>query len=282
MDNQKTADLHIHSDYSDSTLTCGEIFRIAAANRLGCVSVTDHDTFKFYFDGKYKHYVEKYSVEIIKGIELSVEFNNQEIHLLGYFSDKEIKPEFLAVLQEVESQRRKRVFAMADKLAYLGIGIDPEEFKAFASNHSLSRLHLGIFLKSKRIVANLKEAFNKYIGLGKPAYISRKHLELKQAIQICKDSGGLTFLAHPVTIKNQDAVTDIIKAGIDGIEAFYPIHRQSMVNRYLGLAKKYNLLVSGGSDAHGTYKDYVQIGKMKVAYSCVEKIKEALNNRVQS
>ncbi len=275
--NNKTADLHIHSRFSDSDLSGKQIFTNAEINGLSCISVTDHDTFKFYTTEDYKSYSRKYSVEIIKGIELSVEFNNQEVHILGYFSDKEVEPEFLAELKNIETQRRTRVFAMADRLSVLGIDIDTEEFKKLASNHSLSRLHLGSFLKDKGIVKNLKEAFNKYIGPGRPAYISRRYLDIKQAISLCKKSEGLVFLAHPVTIKNQDSIKDIIAAGIDGLEVFYPMHRKNMVTGYMDLAKKHNLLISGGSDAHGTYKDYAYIGKTTLAYTYVEKIKERLS-----
>ena len=163
---------------------------------------------------------------------------------------------------------------MIDRLASMGIKIDPAEFKALAGDVSLSRLHLAVFLKTKHIVQNVGEAFSKYVGVGKPAYVGRFRYDLPDAIRVLKEAGALVFLAHPFNVFAPEQIIGLLDAGLDGIEVFYPFYSQDVTNNFLRLAEELKLLVVGGSDAHGKYKQQ-HIGVIKMPYEHVEKMKAA-------
>lgn len=276
----KRADLHIHSKFSDSTLSAEEIFQRASEQDIGCISIADHDTLDLYFSTDVGSLSEKYSVEVIKGIEFSSEHKGWEVHLLGYFSLGLTIPDFLREeLIKIKDLRYRRLLLMLEKLNNLDMALDREEFQSFVGKSCPSRLHLAVFLKEKGFVKDIKEAFGKYIGPGKPAYVPRVHHKIEKAISLLKKAGGVVVLAHPVTLGDDEAVIEIIKSGIDGIEAFYPAHSQSKVLYYCSLAEKFNLLITGGSDAHGDHKLYTDVGKVNIEYKYVERLKEKLEGR---
>lgn len=270
----KYADLHIHSRFSDSSLDCEGIVKRAHAEGIDCISITDHDTLEAYTTEDVDGYAKKYSVEIIRGVEFSSQHGDKEIHLLGYFPDGALDEGFLSVLARLKEDRRKRILKMVEKLASLGVTIDAGEFAAFAGTGSLSRLHLAIFLKAKHIVQDIREAFSKYVGVGKPAYLSRFRYDLGQSIKVLKDAGALVFLAHPRNVFSVEEIKELVPLGLDGIEAFYPFYSQSVIDNFLHLAGELGLLVVGGSDAHGKYKQQ-QIGTIRMPYEHVERMKAA-------
>lgn len=266
------ADLHIHSSFSDSSLSSEDIFKHAFRQNLSCISVTDHDNLDFYSSGDFKTFSKKYSIEIIKGIELSAQYHDKELHLLGYFADFEIDKDFLGILEKLKQDRYLRIVKIIDILFSLGFNIKIDEFNEFAKGTSLSRLNLAVFMKHKRIVKDIKEAFSKYLGVGKPAYVGRFRYELPEAIGILKRSRALVFLAHPLDIEDYRIIANFIPYGLDGIEVFYPSYTKDVRNLYKNLADKLSLLVCGGSDSHGKYKRYY-IGCAKFPYEYVKRIK---------
>jgi predicted metal-dependent phosphoesterase TrpH len=270
----KFADLHIHSHFSDSSLSCEDIFKRAYSEGISCISISDHDTLDAYTKEELPAYSNKYSVEVIKGIEFSSQHGDKEIHLLGYFAGGAVSQDFLPVLDKLKQDRLKRILKMAEKLVSLGIKIDIDEFKSFVGAASLSRLHLAIFLKAKNIVAGIPEAFSKYVGVGKPAYISRFRYDLAQGIGILKKAGALVFLAHPLNIFSLEEIKGLLALGLDGIEAFYPFYSQAVTNDFITLSRQLGFLITGGSDAHGKYKRQ-HIGTIKMPYEYAEKIKDA-------
>jgi predicted metal-dependent phosphoesterase TrpH len=219
-------------------------------------------------------YCRKYSLEMIKGIEFSSQHGDKEIHLLGYFPNGALDEEFLSILDKLKEDRRKRILKMVEKLSSLGVKIDAEEFAGFAGSASLSRLHLAIFLKAKRIVQDIREAFSKYVGVGKPAYISRFRYDLGESIEVLKKAGALVFLAHPRNVFSIQEIKELVPLGLDGIEAFYPSYSQGVTDDFLKLIQELGLLAVGGSDAHGKYKRQ-HIGVIKMPYEHVEKMKNA-------
>jgi len=232
-------------------------------------------------------------VEVIKGLEVSAVYKNTEVHLLGYLNNSNIDLEFLKILKELQRKRRERVLKMIKLLSSAGFRIDADEFNEFILSEacpegaatasdsgiteslSLSRLHLAKFLKSSGQIENMREAFSKYIGENKPYYIPSYHYKLKDAISILKKYHFLVFLAHPLHLKNQEWIKDFSDLGLDGIEVFYPQHSERITGYYLGLAEKLGLLVSGGSDSHGSHKKNTYIGRIKLPYKYVESIKNA-------
>jgi len=271
----KFADLHIHSNFSDSSYSLKEILEKAKEKNLSCISVVDHDSLDAYYSGELFRLSREYSLELIMGLELSSQYRDEEIHLLGYFRDNKVDLNFLKILKSLKEDRLRRILKMIDILNSLGIKLDKTEFKEFVGSSSASRLHLAIFLKEKGIVKDIGEAFSKYIGVGRPAYISRFRYSLEEAIRFLKKEGALVFLAHPLTLREQKNLEDFIRLGLDGIEVFYPNYSEETRANYQRLASKYSLLISGGSDSHGEYKERTEIGSVKISYSYVEKIKNA-------
>lgn len=271
----KTADLHIHSSFSDSSLSCEDIFAKARKFRLDCISIVDHDCLSAYVEEDIELLSKKYSLEVIKGIEFSTQYKDQEIHLLGYFPNGTINKEFLELLKKLKQDRWTRILKMIEKLSSLEINLDVEEFKDFVKDATLSRLHLASFLKEKNMVRNVKEAFSKYIGVGKPAYMGRFRFNLPEAIEILKGNKALVFLAHPFNNNIEKNIENYVQFGIDGVEVFYPSYSDEKISRYQRVFEERGLLISGGSDSHGIYRTYADIGSVKLPYEYVKKIKNA-------
>jgi len=270
----KFADLHIHSNFSDSSYTLRDIFKRAHQEGFSCISIVDHDTLDVYFTEEIDELSKEYSLEYIKGIELSSQLGEEEVHLLGYFPEGEVSDSFLNILKRLKEDRLVRILEMIDLLNNLGIKLDKEEFKEFVGSASLSRLHLAVFLKHKKIVGDIKEAFSKYLAPGRPAYICRFRYSFEKGLNLLKSAKALVFLAHPINF-SYSQIESLINLGLDGIEAFYPNYSPEAITNYQRLASKHNLLITGGSDFHGEYKDNTYIGRIKLPYFYVEKIKNA-------
>ncbi|MFH1505148.1 MAG: PHP domain-containing protein [Candidatus Omnitrophota bacterium] len=267
----KKCDLHIHSNFSDSDADIESIFKEAAAVGLSCIAITDHDT----VDGlvQAKKYSKIYNIELIEAIEMSAEYNETEVHILGYFVDSSNR-EFKAELAKIKELRRQRLGWMADKLNSLGVEIDKQELFLNIKEAVPTRLHLALQLKKKGKVATLREAFKKYLSPGKPAYQARLRHSVKEAIKFIKGYGGLCFLAHPHIIPNQSWVEEFISFGLDGLESVYPNMPPVKKLLYEGLALKFKILQSGGSDVHGSFKEFIKMGEVTIPYSWVEEMKK--------
>jgi hypothetical protein len=266
-------DLHIHSIFSDSDTDIEEIFKIAKAKGISALAISDHDT----VDGlaKAQQCSEISGVELIEAIEISAQNKDCEVHILGYFINphNKILKESLANIKEL---RKERLLSMADKLISLGIDIDKEEVISQLKGAIPTRLHLGLYLVKKGKVSSLWEAFKKYLSFGRPAYVSRFKYSVKEAISLIKEAGGLSFLAHPHFLPSPSWIEEFISFGIDGLEVVYPYLSKAKSSLYKNLADKYSLLKSGGSDAHGSYKEFTEIGGVTIPYRWVEEMKNSL------
>lgn len=273
-ENNKICDLHIHSTFSDSDSTVEEIFKKAQEKKLACISLTDHDTVAGVEEASRLSKI--YNIEYIKGIELSTQRNNEEVHVLGYFIDEKNK-KLIDALGEMKQARRERLDLMIEKLGGLGIKIDKEEVLSKCSTGVPTRLHLGICLMQKGVVKTLIEAFKKYLACGRPAYVARFKFSVDEAVEIIHESGGLAFLAHPYLLVSQDLVEDIaVKTGIDGMEFNYPNLSEAKRVMYGKIIEGNKMLKSGGSDAHGTYKKYTDVGSVAVPYEWVDQMRKRL------
>lgn len=265
----KYADLHLHTNFSDGTFNPAEVILLAKKSGIDCISITDHDTLKAYTSSFCAE-----GIEIIPGIELSADIDNSEAHILGYGIEIQERwfQEKLAGLCE---NRLKRMDEMCRKLNVLGIPVKVEEVIAFAGNSCVGRLHLARILAKKGFVSNPQAAFNKYIADGGPAYVSKFGLTPQEAIALVLEVKGIPVLAHPYSLANQNLIPEFVKAGLMGLEVFYPEHRPSQIEHYQKLAKEYGLLITGGSDCHGRAKPEIKIGMTKIPYTLVEKLKDA-------
>jgi predicted metal-dependent phosphoesterase TrpH len=226
-------------------------------------------------------------VEIIPGIEVSAEYDSRgTMHILGYFVDPE-NDEIFAMLQEFRDGRDARNPKIVKKLNELGLAIEYQEVLKEAAGQSVGRPHIARVLVNKGYVKNTKEAFDKYLAKGAPAYFDRVRFYPEKIIQVIHTAGGLAFLAHPkqLGLSNKEQldrlIAQLVSYGLDGIEVYSSCQSKKDNKQYLALARKYDLLVSGGSDFHGLTKEHVDMGFMgdgvSLDYSIVEKMKERLN-----
>ncbi|HQP91676.1 MAG TPA: PHP domain-containing protein [Candidatus Omnitrophota bacterium] len=270
----KFADLHIHSYFSDGTFSPKEIVKEALRAGLDCISITDHDTIAG-IDPVIKEATG--TLEIIPGIEMTAEISGQEVHILGYFIDYRDK-DFLQMLEKMQEARTKRIYGICEKLKKLKVDIEPESIFALAGKGSIGRLHVARALVEKGCCSSVSEAFVRYIGDRGPAYVGKLKMTPAETIKWIKKVKGIPVLAHPFTLGSRFIISDFVKDGIMGIEAYYAEHSDFQEQEFIKIAKKYDLLITGGSDCHGEAKDEINMGKIKLPYEYVEKLKEARGN----
>lgn len=247
-------DLHIHTSASDGLLSPVEVISQARDIGLPGLAITDHDT----VDGleEARCFMEENSpaLDFIPGIEMNTELAEKEIHILGYFIDYHNRL-LLKRLQEIKEARLERARKMIMRLANMGFNIDMEQVERIARGDLIARPHIAQVLMENAYVSSVKEAFDKYIGKGCPAYVNRYKFLPTEAIELIKGAGGIAVLAHPGLIRDDSFVVTIISLGIEGIEVFYPEHNHGQVLKYSQLSRENRLLITGGSDFHGYNQD---------------------------
>ncbi len=251
------ADLHVHTSASDGTYNPKEIVREAEAVGLKAVGITDHDT----LDG-IKPALEEAagrSIEVIPGIELSTIWEDQEVHLLGYYINYEL--DWLKdILIQIKGERQKRIEKIIARLHNLNYKIDKNKITAMFEKSTVGRPHIAQALVEKGYVNNISEAFEVLLGQGRPAYVPRKSLSVHEALKIIHRAEGLAVLAHPGLLKNDRILYYLIEEGLDGVEVFHPEHEQKICDYYWRLVKEYKLFATGGSDFHGPGVKRVSLG----------------------
>lgn len=267
----KTADLHIHTHYSDSTLSPAEVVREAHGCGLSAISITDHDT----LDGiaPAQSVACDYNLEIISGIELSAEAQGRDIHILGYFvdcADNRLQKE----LADMRSIRVKRIRQMVDKLKEQGVNnIDPQEVLDLTKSDAVGRMHLAVILKQKGWVSSTNEAFARFIGEKSAAYVPKLKKTPRETIELIREAGGVAVLAHPMVNGVDELIPSFVEAGLEGLEVYYPNTSDTAIRFYESIARKHNLVATGGSDAHGYAKDAISVGDIRVSIDVVEELR---------
>ena len=268
-------DLHLHTYYSDGVYSPTQVVMKAKENGLDVISIVDHDTTNGLEEaieaGK------ELGVEVIPGIELSSNINGTDIHILGYFIDwkNENFQVYLRIFRELRIQRAKRI---VEKLNALNIPVEFESVVEIAKDSNISRVHIATALVKQGFVNDFYEAFNKYLGVGCPAYEKNIDLSPRKAIRLISEVGGLSFIAHPGKLISEIDLANLIELGIDGIEVIHPSHDEELIRYYRSIANEYFLLESGGSDFHGGVRnDEHNIGNYTVPYKFVKMMKQRLN-----
>jgi hypothetical protein len=268
----KFADLHLHTNFSDGTFSPEELVLYAQKNGLACIALTDHDT----VEGCERAGVAcaKVQMEFIPGAELTAEHEDTEVHILGYFLDTK-NSVLLDRIGKFQSVRQSRISEMCAALNKLGVPLKAESVFALANCKSPGRPHVARALVKEKLVANLDEAFERFLKKGKPAWVPKTKMSALESVELIHQAGGLAVMAHPGLNRTDEIIPGLVRAGLDGIECFHTKHSTVMAERYLEIAEKYRLLVTGGSDCHGFSKNKPLIGTVKLPYEHVEKMKAA-------
>ena len=272
---EKYVDLHLHTTISDGALTPEEVVEYAHKEELAAIGITDHDV----TDGIEiaQSRASKYGLEIVPGIELSSDYGRKEVHILGYYMDCEDE-EFQKKLALFRKARYERAKEMVKRLKDLGMKIDFKRVERVAGKGSIGKPHIAQVLVEKGYVSSIPGAAWKYLGSGGPVSVPKYKLRPSEAIDIILKAGGIPVLAHPAGTKVDELIPQLVKNGLMGLEAYDAINPPFVARYYISLAKKYGLLVTGGSDCHGKVKGETRIGRVKAPYEIVERLKEAKRN----
>lgn len=265
-------DLHLHTTASDGRFSPEEIVGKAAALGLRIIAIADHDS----TDGitpaleAAKAFPQ---LRLIPCVEISTDMASGEAHILGYFIDYN-SDELNTSLERFRSSRHRRAQGMIAKLQNLGIRVDWQRVQEIAGDGSIGRPHIAQAMLEKGYITSIKEAFNKYIGHGGPAYVERDKMTPEEAVALVARCRGLPVLAHPFTVGDPSAIAiKLIKAGLVGIEAHYNGYTADEIKSLVSLADKHNLITTGGSDYHGLDEsDETGIGGVDVPMESVERL----------
>jgi len=277
--NLKIIDLHTHTTESDGSFSPEELMNEAKKAGLSAIAITDHDSISGI--EKAAPFAEAYGIELIPGVELSTDYNGKEVHVVGLFINTK-DDYFLAKIKEFKENRDNRNAIMVENLQKEGFAITMEELTTENPDCVITRANIARFMYEHGMIPSIQTAFEKYIGDHCKCYVNRFKITPMDAVKLIKAAGGTAILAHPLLYHMSDTtlqnlIDEMKDAGLDGIEAIYCTYSASEERQMKELARKNNLLISGGSDFHGTTKPKLQLatgyGKLYIPYEVLEAIK---------
>ena len=256
-------DLHTHSSASDGSLSPFSLIAEAVKRGVSTIALTDHDT----IDGNQEaaKAASEQGIHFIPGIELEIVWNHGgEFHLLGLGINKP-SPGFLAAVEELAGRRQARNLEIVGKMNEAGITASYDDVGTIARGPSIGRPHFAAFLVQRKIVKNSEQAFVRYLGKGKPFFIPKIGIEFERAVELIRESGGITVLAHPMSLyvswgNLPELIKDLKDKGLDGIEAWHPNTKISSCKRLHILGKNLGLRITAGSDYHGEARPDRRLG----------------------
>ena len=274
-------DLHSHTTESDGTLTPAELVAAAAEANLEALAITDHDTFAGYYAAM--PFGRAAGLELLCGIELSTKINTgarRTVHLLGYFLKSAPAADFCEWLLRMQESRRDRNRRLAAKLQSMGMDVRIEEVEALGKTMA-GRPHFARIMVSKGYVPHYRAAFDMYLDESASAYVDREEPSLEEGIRRIREAGGVTSIAHPIRLnlsaaEEEALIRRMASEGLSALEAYHSDHGAAETERYLGLARKYGLKVTGGSDFHGDNKPNVKLGSGPGTLSIPRSLLDAL------
>ena len=273
-------DLHTHSTASDGKLSPAELMRHAQAVGIEVIALTDHDTLSGLEEASGE--AARIGVELIPGVEISAENDPGTLHMLGYFVDTS-DAELVETLSWLRGGRDDRNHIILSKLAELGCPLEWDEVASFAGGESMGRPHIASAMVNRGYVSSFNDAFDRYLGKGAAAYTDRDKMTPEIAIKCIRSAGGLPVLAHPQTLSlSDDELSDLLSRltsmGLAGVEVYYYSHSEEETALYSSLARKYGLIVTGGSDFHGPGMIETRLGvgrgNMKIPKSIADDLKQ--------
>jgi hypothetical protein len=270
------ADLHLHTHFSDGTFSPEELVERARDNGISAIALTDHDTMEGC--ARAAEACAAMGLDFVPGTELTAEYKGVEVHILGYYLDS-TNERLTQEIGKCQSVRQERVHEMVRRLNQKRIPLQAERVFAIASCHSPGRPHVARALVAEGYCSHLDEAFERFLKHGKPAWVPKRRIEAADAIELIHQAGGVAVMAHPGLNRTDDVIPPIVKAGLDGIECFHTKHSTLASERYLEIADRYKLLVTGGSDCHGMSKGKPLIGTIKLPCQHVDMLRAAAARR---
>lgn len=276
-----TIDLHTHSTFSDGTFTPLQLVKYAEEKGLKAFALTDHDTTEGVKEAKS---IET-NVEVISGVEISTRYDKKEIHIVGLYVN-ENDADLNKQLKYYREKRVTRNFEILEKLNSLGVDITIDDVKESCTGDVISRAHIAKALVSKGFVGSYTEAFDRYLGDNKCAYVPRETLDYEESMELITKAGGVPVLAHPLLYKMSDTnlenmMVKLRQKGLKAVEVYYSTHSNSDTQHIMAMANRVGLIYSGGSDFHGATKPKIDMGtgmgKLAVPYEILEKIRGERN-----
>ena len=284
-----TIDLHTHTLYSDGSVSPGELVAMAVRAGARAIAITDHDTVDGLAEGRAT--AERLGVEFVSGIEISAEHEPGTMHILGYYIDSESSP-LQSTLVELKCARKERNPERAKRLQSLGFDIDYDEVVKVAGGEVVGRPHFARLMVEKGYAQSIQDAFARFLAKGAAAFVDKRRLTPADSINLIHSAGGVAVLAHPYQLKplsldGQDRlIGELAAMGLDGVEAIYSRHSPEQRDDYSKIAARHGLLVTGGSDFHGSFKPDINIvsgtGDLKVPYTLLAKLKNRALRRLES
>jgi hypothetical protein len=253
-------DLHSHTNESDGSCSPAELIEEAVRVGVGLLGITDHDTFAGY--DKAIPWARQAGVELVCGIELSTKLHGRSVHLLGYFLGEDgPAPEFRDWILDMQAARRDRNNRLIARLQELGFDITLEEVQARGRGLT-ARPHFAQVMLEKGYVTTLQQAFDDYLDESAKGYVYRREPQFAEGVERIRDAGGISSLAHPVRVHGDLSalMPELCATGLNAIEAYHSDHTPQHVELYLDLAERHGLLVTGGSDFHGSAKPGLLLG----------------------
>jgi 3',5'-nucleoside bisphosphate phosphatase len=275
-------DLHVHTSASDGTLSPAETVRHACSRGLRALAITDHDTVEGVAEALAAGI--EAGIEVVPGIEISAEHPLGTLHVLGYYlrHDDPALLTRIAVLQQARNERNPRII---EKLRERGVTITMEQVEQEAETGQVGRPHFAKVMVQQGFVRSVREAFDRYLKKGACAYVDKYRFPADAAIACIRDAGGIAVLAHPAIIGCsskevlQKLVVELTGYGLQGIEVYYPEHSSKQQQLYKSLARRFNLVETGGSDFHGTNVNGIEIGTGRGLLYVPDELLQSLKER---
>ena len=260
--NNKLIDLHVHSNISDGTMSPSEVVKLASDRGVGVMALTDHDTVEGVAEARTA--ADECGMVFIPGIEISAGFRDRDIHILGYFIDTESE-DFLNVLRKAWVKREERNYKIAERFAKFGIALDIDAIKKISGSSVITRAHFARWLVENGYCRSNSEVFDRYLGNDKPCYVPRDYMTRETAVSAIINAGGIPVLAHPMLYglsmtETDTLVGELCEMGLKGIETYYSSNMGYDEDNVRSLALKHKLIMTGGTDFHGSNKPGLEIG----------------------
>jgi len=246
---QGSADLHVHTSFSDGLHRPADVVEMAKSAGLTWIGITDHDAVGGI--GEALEAAERLGVGCVPGVELSVDYRGQDFHILGYWIDPE-NGALRELLGEILESRSRRADRIISRLHAMGVRITLEEIrKQMTGPRYIGRPHIAQALMARGDVQTFPEAFVRYIGRDAPAYVPKEPLEPSEALAVIRGAGGVPVMAHPGAYRMDGAFRVFLSEGLAGLETDHPKHSVEQQASFRRLAQQHDLVMTGGSDFHG-------------------------------